>query len=581
MDQLKMLMKVKKCGFPEDRNGFSCRKFDGSEADIDIWLGICKNGLAAPDDGREKYENSMLKMEGYKISDTYFVLYEGKEVGTVTAIVYDEKKQGYMHMVAAVPEVRGKGIGAYMADIAAFEFFSRGCETAVLKTDEFRVPAVKSYLRAGFLPVLYSEGMEERWSLWLKQNGYKNIDMVDEQGAFVKTLVQNDNRIKFGIFGARRGANIGYCIKKCSDRAVISAVCDMDSKKFELIKDYCEEDTVFVSSFDELLDCGCDAIVLSNYFNEHTEYAIRCLERGINVLSETTACATLKECAELTEAVEKSGKIYMLLENYGYMYPVQMLKKIYDEQKLGRAVYCEGEYVHPMSRQEYAGYTPTPNHWRANMPSCYYLTHSLAPLMRITDSMPLSVNCRSIYSDFVKIEKEGEPVKDASAVMLVGMSDSSLARITGWVKFGIKGEKYRIACADGEAETVTGDQTKVLVRYNPDFCPDVENKTVVYDSAEYFETENSKNSGHNGSDYFAVDEFTDCVINNKQPYFDVYKAVAMSACGILAWRSSLENGKEFKIPDFTDKEARDSVCNDDLSPFPDNNGVASMPCTAV
>ena len=33
-------------------------------------------------------------------------------------------------------------------------------------------------------------------------------------------------------------------------------------------------------------------------------------------------------------------------------------------------------------------------HWRNWIPSTYYCTHALAPLMYITDTMPLSVNCQ-------------------------------------------------------------------------------------------------------------------------------------------------------------------------------------------
>ena len=35
--------------------------------------------------------------------------------------------------------------------------------TIKLKTDDFRIPAIRSYLRFGFQPVLEGEGMKERW----------------------------------------------------------------------------------------------------------------------------------------------------------------------------------------------------------------------------------------------------------------------------------------------------------------------------------------------------------------------------------------------------------------------------------
>ena len=53
----------------------------------------------------------------------------------------------------------------------------------------------------------------------------------------------------------------------------------------------------------------------------------------------------------------------------------------------------------------------------------------------------------------------------------------------------------------------------------------------------------------------------------------------MSAVAILGWRSSLHNGAEYKIPDFSKEEDRKLYENDNLSPFPDENGVANYPCT--
>jgi hypothetical protein len=52
----------------------------------------------------------------------------------------------------------------------------------------------------------------------------------------------------------------------------------------------------------------------------------------------------------------------------------------------------------------------------------------------------------------------------------------------------------------------------------------------------------------------------------------------MSATAVLALRSSLEGGKEFKIPDFTKEEERVLWENDHDSPFTDENGYSAFPC---
>ena len=73
-------------------------------------------------------------------------------------------------------------------------------------------------------------------------------------------------------------------------------------------------------------------------------------------------------------------------------------------------------------------------------------------------------------------------------------------------------------------------------------------------------------------------EFLTCLREGKTPFFDVYKATAMSAVGILAHRSVLNGGSPYDIPDFRLEEDRLKYENDTLSPFPDENGVRTLPC---
>ena len=54
---------------------------------------------------------------------------------------------------------------------------------------------------------------------------------------------------------------------------------------------------------------------------------------------------------------------------------------------------------------------------------------------------------------------------------------------------------------------------------------------------------------------------------NPPKYFDVYDAASMSAVAILGWRSALEGGIPYDIPNFRSKEDRDKFKNDFASPF--------------
>jgi hypothetical protein len=64
-----------------------------------------------------------------------------------------------------------------------------GCHGAYLTTDDFRVPAIRSYLRAGFLPVLYQEDMAQRWAAVLQAMGIHNVRALSETGEFLQLLL--------------------------------------------------------------------------------------------------------------------------------------------------------------------------------------------------------------------------------------------------------------------------------------------------------------------------------------------------------------------------------------------------------
>ena len=66
-------------------------------------------------------------------------------------------------MVACKEAFRGKGYGTLLNRICEYTLKSEGMESAHLTTDDWRIPAIKSYLRAGFEPVTMGEDFPERW----------------------------------------------------------------------------------------------------------------------------------------------------------------------------------------------------------------------------------------------------------------------------------------------------------------------------------------------------------------------------------------------------------------------------------
>ncbi len=144
--------------------GFCFRSFDGSEKDIDAWLDIVQYGLTNGKQTVEVFKSAMEGHPDYLPEHVYFVEVNGVACATISVFCNDETKHGYVHMVAAKPEVRGKGVGTALAKFAVNKLIEGGMQEAHLTTDDFRIPAIKTYLKAGFEPCL--EGSEDFASRW-------------------------------------------------------------------------------------------------------------------------------------------------------------------------------------------------------------------------------------------------------------------------------------------------------------------------------------------------------------------------------------------------------------------------------
>ncbi|MBQ8752233.1 MAG: Gfo/Idh/MocA family oxidoreductase, partial [Clostridia bacterium] len=208
-------------------------------------------------------------------------------------------------------------------------------------------------------------------------------------------------------------------------------------KMLENVQKFITDDVQVFDNYDEFINSGrFDAVMLANYFYEHVPFAIKAMERGIHVLSECTPALTMAECVELCRAVERTGCKYMLAENYPFFSCNLEMKRIYDTGKMGRALYCEGEYNHPVTVHDKNMLSPGRLHWRDWLPRPYYLTHALAPVMHITGNTPKKVNCKSVFAP-ESLKGTACRVGDLLSIMLCEMQDGSLARVTGCAAWAV------------------------------------------------------------------------------------------------------------------------------------------------
>jgi mycothiol synthase len=187
MKQLKMMRYSAPVSMRALPDGYRYELFDGSDAAIDDWITICKCGLLPADAGRERFNSSIANYPDLvPEKDLFFVLdRDGKRVATSAAVCH-KNGEGYIHMVAALPEYRSKGIGHAMLSHALSVIENRGFSPTVLTTDDFRLAAIKTYLDAGFRPVIYHDpdsDMKARWDTVISQLHYKSVEYINDKNA--------------------------------------------------------------------------------------------------------------------------------------------------------------------------------------------------------------------------------------------------------------------------------------------------------------------------------------------------------------------------------------------------------------
>lgn len=373
-------------------------------------------------------------------------------------------------------------------------------------------------------------------------------------------------KIRVGVLGVGRG----HVFAAGAHHAGMELVALCDTWEERLNKVGKELNVTTYTDFDKFLEHDMDAVILANYFHEHAPFAIKALNAGKHVMSETAACFTLGEGVALVEAVEKSKQIYMFAENYPYMVFNQEMRRLYQSGTMGEFKYGEGEYVHPMGPEDSNRISCGVDHWRNWLPHIYYSTHALAPVMYVTDTWPVKVNGFVIPYDEKDEVHFGKTARrnDLAWSMMLQMNTGALVRLIGLSLRG-HGNWYRFHCGRGLMENLRYGDTNMVRVHRESFDKKkgepVEN-IYLPDFPEHHGQ--AMQAGHGGGDFFTNYHFANAIRTGRQPYLDVYRGVTMSIVGPLGYRSALGNSNTLEIPDFRNKSIRAKYAKDDWNPDP-------------
>lgn len=144
--------------------GFAIRT--SQDGDGTHWARIIRESFADDSFDEARFQSMMVAHPAYRPERIFLVCApDGLPCGTASAYRQEEfgLDTGYLHYVGVTPAYTGRRLGAAVSLAALNQFRAEGLQSAVLQTDDFRLPAIKTYLKLGFEPMIAHPNQPARW----------------------------------------------------------------------------------------------------------------------------------------------------------------------------------------------------------------------------------------------------------------------------------------------------------------------------------------------------------------------------------------------------------------------------------
>ena len=392
-------------------------------------------------------------------------------------------------------------------------------------------------------------------------------------------MTRSSSQIRFAIAGARRGAAYAESAATMGGRARLTAICDPSSERrapWENIGVRCYSD------FEQVLaDKEIDAVCLATPVGMHAEQSIAALRAGKHVLCEVPAAESLVECRELIRAVEETGLVYMMAENYCFMRDVLMVEEMVNRGVFGDLIHAEGSYLHDcrfLIFDDDGALSSRGERKRTLFQNCYP-THSMGPVSRwlgIGDhdryvSLSAWQSGAFACAEYVRrnygaehefAAREGWRMPDSVVTMLRSEKgalvyhrlDTTSPRPHHANRYALQGTR---ASFTSNIDPKLEPQIWIQDRSPTTRDGQAEGWEPLYKYAEEFEhplwrefgTE-AKSYGHEGGDFIVLREFVGAILERRRPLIDVYDAAIWSSITPLSGQSMEEGNRAVEFPPF-------------------------------
>jgi predicted dehydrogenase len=364
-------------------------------------------------------------------------------------------------------------------------------------------------------------------------------------------------KINIAIVGLGFGAEFIPIYQK-HPQTNMYAICQRNQSKLDEIGKGFGIEKRYARFEDLIADPDVDAVHINSPIDDHAWMSIAALKAGKHVASTVPMARTLEECWQVVEAKKVSGQKYMMMETAVYTREFLYVKELRDSGKLGRL-----QFVRAAHHQEMAAGT---GRVLAGMPPMHYATHCVGPCLALTGKQAEWVSClgsgrimddlAARYGSPFAVETTHIKLKDSDLSAEVSRSLYNTAReyIESFDAYG--------SLATFEWQQIEKEDPVVFVGEKaervkiPDYAhllpAPIQRFTTqgVYDMSEHTHMSFIQGSGHGGSHPHLVHEFVMSIVDDREPYPDVFQSANWTSAGICAHESAFKGGALVKVPDY-------------------------------
>jgi len=334
-----------------------------------------------------------------------------------------------------------------------------------------------------------------------------------------------------------------------------------------------------------------DAVIISSPWEWHEKQAIEAMKAGKIVGLEVCGALNLDECWNYINTYEETKVPIFMMENVCYRRDIMAVFNMVRNGKFGNIVHGQGGYQHDLRNVlfnngnqaigggvEFGEKGFSEAAWRTNhyvnRNGELYPTHGLGPVAtmmdvnrgnRITHLTSMASKQAGLTDYIVKQAGEDHPnakvnfkqgdivqtmLKCENGETILLTHDTSLQR-----PYNLG---FRVQGTDGIWQDIGWGELNQGFLY---FENEMDKNHKWTNSEEYFKKHDhplwkeneakAKGAGHGGMDFFLINDFIECIKNNREFPFDVYDLATWYAVTPLSEKSILENGSSQEMPDFT------------------------------